>query len=75
MSKVREYDKDTKAVYVDDVEVMRDSGKALLVFIDGKEHWIPNTQIHADSEVYSLSTKGRLIISKWIATQRGLWEE
>jgi hypothetical protein len=73
---VHEYEKDKKAVYVDDVVVLRDSGKALLVRIMGEDHWVPQSQIHADSDVFSLATSGgRLIVSKWIAVQRGLWQE
>jgi hypothetical protein len=73
---VHEYDKDNKAVYIDNVEVLRESGKALMVHINGKDHWIPQSQIHADSDVFSMGTSGgRLIITKWIAVQRELWEE
>jgi hypothetical protein len=73
-SKVEEHS-DKDAVVVGTADVIRDTGKALLVRIGEGEHWIPQSQIHADSEVYSLSTSGgKLIVSKWIAEQRGLWE-
>lgn len=39
-----------------------------------KEIWIPDSQIHDDSEVY-MSTKpgdsGKLVVTNWLAEQRG----
>lgn len=57
-----------------EVEVLRESDKALLVRTDdGGEAWIPKSQIHDDSEVYSLkSSPGTMIVSRWIAEQKGL---
>lgn len=66
--------KDT--VSFDDVTVVRSSDKALLVSIpehdDGKPIWIPQSHIHDDSEVYKEGTSGTLVISEWIATEKGL---
>lgn len=50
----------------------KDTDKAILVKIEGKECWIPKSQIHDDSEVYKKGTDGKLIISQWIAEQKGL---
>jgi hypothetical protein len=55
------------------VDVLKDTPKALLCLIEGKEYWIPRSQISDDSEVYSLdSSGGTLIITEWIAKGKGL---
>jgi hypothetical protein len=59
-------------VRVKDVLALRDSGKALLCRIKGAEIWIPASQIDDDSEVYRAGDQGTLVISEWIATQKGL---
>lgn len=59
-------------VKFDDIEVINETDKAILVNIDGEEHWIPKSQIHADSEVFEMGTSGTLIVSEWIATQKKL---
>lgn len=55
-----------------DVQVRRETTKALLCFIDGRELWIPKSQIHDDSEIGSVGDTGTLAISEWIATEKGL---
>ena len=50
----------------------RATDKALLCRIDGKDHWIPQSQIDDDSEVYKEGDEGTLVISEWLATQKGL---
>jgi hypothetical protein len=45
---------------------------ALLVEIEGEELWIPFSQIHPDSEVDDPDQMGILVISNWIAEQKGL---
>lgn len=50
----------------------RATAKALLVVIDGKEHWIPQSHVHADSEVWQAGDEGTLVVSQWIAEQKGL---
>jgi hypothetical protein len=56
----------------DDVRVIRATANALLVEIDGDEHWIPQSQIDDDSEVYADGHEGELVISEWLAQQKGL---
>jgi hypothetical protein len=48
--------------------------KALLVDIDGEKIWIPKSQIHDNSEVYDADehSEGELVITEWIAKQKGL---
>lgn len=61
-------------VRFDGVVCLCDSGKALLVDVDGEQHWIPKSQIHDDSEVFDdqKNSNGTLIITAWIAEQKGL---
>ncbi len=54
------------------VACIRSSGKAILVVIDGKEHWIPQSQVHEDSEVWKNGDEGVLVITEWIAEQKKL---
>lgn len=57
-------------------EVKAVTKKAVLVQIDDKECWIPESQIHADSEIYAKSSKkgdkGKIVMSEWIAEQKEL---
>jgi hypothetical protein len=55
-----------------DVTVLRETDKALLCDIEGEEMWIPKSQIDDDSEVYEDGTEGTLIITQWLAAQKGL---
>lgn len=57
-----------------DVETVEaESEKAILVEIEGEKVWVPKSQIHEDSEVYSKeSGGGTLIVTTWWATQKGL---
>lgn len=59
-------------VSFDDIEVISDSEKAILVNVDGMDCWIPKSQIDDDSEVYEKGTFGKLVISEWIAKEKGL---
>ncbi len=59
-------------VSFDKVTVIRETEAALLLRIDGDDHWIPKSHIHDDSEVYKDGTEGELIVSEWIATQKRL---
>ena len=54
-----------------------DSPLALFVIADWdhgerRGEWIPRSQIDDDSEVWRLGQKGVLVISEWIALQKGL---
>lgn len=59
-------------VSFNNVTVIRETKLAILCKIDGKEEWIAKSQIDEDSEVYEKGTEGELIISKWLATEKGL---
>jgi hypothetical protein len=57
-----------------DVEVRKQTDKALLCYFHEfeEEYWIPQSQIHDDSEVWKAGQRGTIVISEWIATQKGL---
>lgn len=59
-------------VEFEDVTVEAETSKALLVNVEGKQVWIPLSQIDDDSEVYKAGTSGKLVVTEWIATQKGL---
>jgi hypothetical protein len=45
---------------------------AIRVKVEGKRIWIPKSQVDENSEVYKKGTEGKLVITEWIATQKGL---
>jgi Ser-tRNA(Ala) deacylase AlaX len=51
---------------------VRATSKAILVDVDGEEVWIPQSQVHDDSEVWRAGDEGKLVISEWIAKRKGL---
>lgn len=64
---------DTVRFEIESVEV--ETERAILVEIEGEKVWVPKSQIHDDSEVYSKrSGGGVLIVSRWWAEQKGLAE-
>ena len=56
----------------EDVVCIGETAKAIFVVIEKDRHWIPQSQVHDDSEVYKNGTRGTLVISQWIAQARGL---
>lgn len=59
-------------VSIPDVECIRDTGKALLCRINGRDVWVPQSVIHDDSEVYGLGHEGKLVIAGWFAEKEKL---
>jgi hypothetical protein len=61
-------------ISLESVVATAETEDALLVMIDdyGDEVWIPKSQIHDDSEVYHSGHIGTLVITEWIAMQKGL---
>lgn len=51
---------------------IRTTAFAILVEVDGEEVWIPQSQVDDDSEVWQDGDDGELVVSKWIADQKGL---
>ena len=58
--------------HIPDVRVIKSTEKAILCLIEGEEYWIPQSQIDDDSEVWQAGDQGELVISTWIALQKGL---
>ena len=54
------------------VPVEVETDKAILVNIEGKDKWVPISQIDDDSEVYQKGDTGALIVSEWWAVESGL---
>ena len=58
---------------IEKVSVIAATSKALLCDIDGEEVWIPKSQIIEDeSEVWDEDDEGTLVITEWIAKEKGL---
>ena len=64
-----------KHLAIDNAYCKAESEAAVLVTIEGEDFWIPKSQLHDDSEVYRKGDSGTLIITKWIAKQKGIWED
>jgi hypothetical protein len=50
----------------------RQTPKAILCEVKGRELWIPQSQIHEDSEVYQDGDEGTLVVSEWFAEKENL---
>ena len=59
-------------VRIDDVLCKAATPKAILVDIDGDDFWIPLSHVSDDSEVYRKDDTGTLVITDWIAAQKGI---
>jgi hypothetical protein len=59
-------------VWIDDVHCLRSTESAVLCLIENEEIWIPQSQIDDESEVWEEGDSGTLVISQWIADQKGL---
>jgi len=66
-----ELDRD-ECIKIKNVRCYAETGKAILVKINGEKHWMPLSQIHEDSEVFSIGDTGSLIVSTWILEQKGI---
>lgn len=65
-------DDDEPDVTLENVEVIRDSEKAMLIAYKDEEYWIPRSQTRDESTVKKKGDKGKLVISAWIAGEKGL---
>ena len=50
----------------------KETAAAIFVEVDGEEMWIPKSQVDDDSEVYGAGHEGKLVITEWIAKQKGI---
>lgn len=57
----------------DGVTAVKETDAALLCsFVGDGDHWIPKSQIDEDSEVNQEGDQGTLVVSAWIAGEKGL---
>ena len=59
-------------VEFENVLAVAETPLAVLCRIDEVEHWIPQSQIDANSEVWHKGDEGKLVISEWIALEKKL---
>ena len=60
-------------IEIDVDEVIVETDDAILAMLeDGREEWFPKSHISDNSEVYKKGHSGGMIISPWIAKQKGL---
>ena len=60
------------AAHLADVEVIGDSGTALLCMIGERQVWVPVLEMKYGSQVAKVGDRGKLVISRWLAEQVGL---
>lgn len=62
--------------HIDGVVCVRATNQAILIQIGvgpgRQQYWIPQSQIDDDSEVWQFGDEGTLVVSEWIATEKGL---
>lgn len=61
-------------------KLLRATPKAILVELvkSNEEHWIPDSQIHDDSEIWQkaeVGTVGTLVVTSWCAVTKGFLNE
>lgn len=61
-------------VEIEDVLVIEEREKSLLVLYEGEEVLIPRSQISDTSEVQGEGDEGLLVIPKWLARDRNMIE-
>jgi hypothetical protein len=62
---------------IEDVTVLRETALAILVRVPmakgpPRDEWIPKSHISDDSEVWKDGQSGTIMVTEWIATQKGL---
>lgn len=63
---------DREPVTLPGVRCIRETAHAILCVIDGRDVWIPQSQVHDNSEVFEQGHEGKLVITAWCAEQKGL---
>lgn len=56
----------------EDVRCVRTTDLAALCIIWGEKVWVPQSQIHEDSEVWKRGDEGTLVVTEWWAIEREL---
>lgn len=65
---------DSEPVEFKHAKCLRESPRAMLVRIDGKERWVPKSVVHDDSEVFDAkeNAAGKLVLVGWWARENDL---
>lgn len=58
----------SEKVTIENVTLGKETDKAILVTIGGTDHWMPLSQVH---EIHR-TTPASIVVSEWIAKQKGL---
>lgn len=61
-----------ETVEFEDVFIKAATPKAVLCEIDGTHRWIPQSQVHENSEIWRTGDEGKLVIRRWFAEKAGL---
>lgn len=76
MRTIRDEDATSNGVSLGQARAVGETPKALAVQLaDGEERWIPKSQLHDDSEVFSCDddeSEGELVVKRWWAEKEGL---
>lgn len=57
---------------IENVTCTQQTPKAILCDIDDEPVWIPQSQVHDDSEVWKVGDEGTLVVTTWFAKKAGL---
>lgn len=57
---------------IEDAICTKETTDALLCEFEGKELWIPKSQITEESEVQGEGEEGMLVVTQWLAEKEGL---
>jgi hypothetical protein len=70
-----QYVNDTDTVFVDGVRCIGETDKAVhVLFDDGEKAWIPKSHLRTgDNEIKEQDDQGLLVISTWLAREKGWW--
>lgn len=63
------------AVELGHAKVKRETAAAILVVLEdegGREVWFPKSHVDDESEVWEAGQEGELVVSDWIAEEKGL---
>jgi hypothetical protein len=56
---------------IENVVCVHATTEAIKVEINGKEEWVPRSQIFDDSEVQDVGDSGTLSVAEWFAVDKG----
>jgi hypothetical protein len=58
---------------VENAEIIKDTGKAILINAPefDEPQWVPQSQVHDDSDIYQEGEEGDLAVKTWWAEKEG----